>query len=805
MHIREFAELSVSYGINVLPCREDKKPVSSWKRYEVDMYSEFEDFDKSPCTKVAFIAGMVSRNLEVLDIDLKYDLTGKIYGEFEALVKANLPDVKFYIVQTANGNEFYDGGYHYYYRITGRHAKSRKLAKPKGFEKVIIETRGEGGYAITYPSPGYSVVSGSVSEIPTLTEEQYEILLSISTSFDEKIEVASRVISEKSKSGSPFEDYNNRGDVIGLLESRGWKYQYEAGGRVYLSRPEKSRGVSASFNNQTRVLWVFSDNCEGFNNDTGYSPATVFKIAECGGDASLAAKKLFDLGFGDRNAKKVPDMQQLVDENGSTRKFWYFDEEDRCSVIRYAFRQWLQESGVYRFRRADDDYLIVMIKDKIIKETFRPDIKKMVYDYLKVQDRSFELYEYFSNKEKHIFSDGFFEELDVVNDRSDFYIMKDTASHAFKFFKNCVVIVDKDGIKEIPHSECYGYIWSNQIMNRDFKYTEEKGDWGQFLLNISNGDSARARSLMSVLGYLCYTFKQSDFCPAIVFQDANLIDGKPDGRTGKGLLLKACGNLVNAVIEDGKTFSFDKSFPYQKVKIDTQLYYFDDVPKFFNFERLFSLITEGMPVEKKNLQAFTIEFKDSPKIAVTTNYTIQGEGSSFDDRRIIFELHPHYSNKYKPKDDFGRRFFDEWDALEWNKFDSLMVKGIQMYLQSSILPIKDVLNKEKKLRNLLGKDLFVYCEDVVRNIPILRTDMKNMVETFIGYKIKSQQILGNYFQAYCDYRGIKLEVFKSSGDWYYEFVDKVGVEKSLDINESVQEIKQSEMMFNEIGSEEAPF
>ncbi len=78
---------------------------------------------------------------------------------------------------------------------------------------------------------------------------------------------------------------------------------------------------------------------------------------------------------------------------------------------------------------------------------------------------------------------------------------------------------------------------------------------------------------------------------------------------------------------NGKSFSFDKSFAYQTVSADTQILVFDDVQKNFKFENLFSIITEGITLEKKNKDAFKIPVSKSPKILITTNYTIGGVGA----------------------------------------------------------------------------------------------------------------------------------------------------------------------------------
>ena len=80
----------------------------------------------------------------------------------------------------------------------------------------------------------------------------------------------------------------------------------------------------------------------------------------------------------------------------------------------------------------------------------------------------------------------------------------------------------------------------------------------------------------------------------------------PEGGTGKGLLVNAVSNLKKVTILDGKTFDKNKSFAYQVVTTSTQILVFDDVKKNFDFEGLFSLITEGITLEKKNKDAINL-------------------------------------------------------------------------------------------------------------------------------------------------------------------------------------------------------
>ena len=136
---------------------------------------------------------------------------------------------------------------------------------------------------------------------------------------------------------------------------------------------------------------------------------------------------------------------------------------------------------------------------------------------------------------------------------------------------------------------------------------------------------------------------------------------------------------------DGKTFEFNKSFPYQTVSTDSQVLVFDDVKKNFSFESLFSVITEGITLEYKGQDAIKIPVEKSPKILITTNYTIGGVGGSFDRRKFEVEMSDYFNSKYTPEDEFGHMLFDDWSADDWIKFDNYMINCLQGYLSTGLV------------------------------------------------------------------------------------------------------------------------
>jgi hypothetical protein len=188
---------------------------------------------------------------------------------------------------------------------------------------------------------------------------------------------------------------------------------------------------------------------------------------------------------------------------------------------------------------------------------------------------------------------------------------------------------------------------------------------------------------------LLHAHKNLSFCPAVILND-EIISDNPNGGTGKGLFMNALSKMKKLVVIDGKSFLFERSFAYQLVSADTQILCFDDVKKHFDFERLFSIVTEGLTLEKKNKDAIKIPFSKSPKIAITTNYAIKGSGNSFARRKWELELHQHYNENYSPLDEFKKLMFSDWSDNDWCEFDNYMIQCLTGYLTTGLVKSKFV-------------------------------------------------------------------------------------------------------------------
>jgi hypothetical protein len=330
--------------------------------------------------------------------------------------------------------------------------------------------------------------------------------------------------------------------------------------------------------------------------------------------------------------------------------------------------------------------------------------------------------------------------------------LRDTKSSAFFTFKNTLVEITKDNILYHPYSNFNACIWQKQIIDHDFEFVKSGCDFHKFLLNISGGNNERFSALMSSIGYLLHTYKNPSITKAIIYCDEDS-SHELEGRTGKSLVVKAIGKLRNCLTLDGKNSKINETFSFQNVELSTQIINFNDVNKNFNFESLFSILTEGIKVEKKYRDSFFISFEDSPRIVITTNHTIQGKGGSFEDRMFEVEFSNHYNKAHKPQDDFGKLFFSEWNKEEWNKFHSFMMICVMYYLKNGLKSYPHINLQNRKLVQEYGeyfikfvdsleldkeydkKELFLhFCEENFGIITFEQRTFTNMIRDYAKSK-----------------------------------------------------------------------
>lgn len=364
-------------------------------------------------------------------------------------------------------------------------------------------------------------------------------------------------------------------------------------------------------------------------------------------------------------------------------------------------------------------------------------------------------------------------------------LLEDTKESKYLFYNNCVVRVSKEGIETYKydqldmmleiHIEDNGkYIWSNNILDRDFptSFIQEDGistmqgtsdfeifvdcicglsdgltedkygirkSWQKTFIN--SGEyiiaSQRKQSIQNIFGYLMHNNYECNL-KSIMFIDMNKENqGKPAGGTGKGIIGKALARMMNRTDDDskyiappGKNFDPEDERRYSDGDITTQLIHVEDIKKNFQFEAFFNDVTDGA-VFRKMYQDKT---KHRVKIMLSSNQAIDLSAPSCKRRMVVFELDNFFSERKTPQDIFGKRFFEsQWDRLDWYRFDIFMVSCCLKYMKD-----KDAVGADGRVIGIRQPPLLNYQNSLLSSK--LNSDFiawfETKIEDGLAYKIE---------------------------------------------------------------------
>jgi hypothetical protein len=773
----------LDYGVNAIAVNDKKQAIFPWKKYQSERITKEElkaQMDDERAKGIAIICGSISGGLEVIDIDTKYE-TYPLWASIKGKIPSELY-AKLHIVQTRSN------GYHLYYKCEVIEQNLKLSQRPPTKEEAasnphiksycIIETRGEGGYVVAPPSEGYKVVQKGINVISIEERETlFEIMRSFNEVIEEQVVEAFQRPTSKEYGVSPFDDYNRRGDISDMLVKHGWSIVKENAERTYYLRPGSQADHSGSFNHSMRLFSVFSVNTP-FQVQKGYKPAAVYAILEHNSDFKAAARALLDLGYGEKKTsygdklerqlfskkqngasaeelvqflvqtqrKSIPDATEVVGEleqrwGKEICTFWDIDKKGLPTINRYKLQVFLTQIGGFRLYFYDPNstiYRLVRIQDGFVEESSTEQIKRFIKDYVDKLPDSFDggvtpqdLLELIYKGASVLFSDAFFE----FFDRADIDFLEDKQELAYFPFRNGVVEVRKDNISLRSYGELNKYVWKTQVIDSHIyidqdKLEAEQIEYYRFIHLVSNKSQERTIYGLTLIGYLLHKYKDPSrpFSVILAEETENEASG---GGTGKGIFVKGLGFLNNLVRVDGKNFKVDKNFAFQRVDLDTKILAIEDTRRNVDFEGFYSIITEGITVEKKNKDELFIPFKDSPKVVFTTNYTIPNSGNHAKRRQKVFEFAPYFSPKHSPEDEFGHKLFDDWDIDEWNRFYNLMFTCVQNYLSFGVL---EVANSEKLGRKQIRVQ---YSEEFLDFILVASEEHKS-------YPVKLEQLYNDF-------------------------------------------------------------
>ncbi|MES2590876.1 MAG: CHC2 zinc finger domain-containing protein [Bacteroidota bacterium] len=337
----------------------------------------------------------------------------------------------------------------------------------------------------------------------------------------------------------------------------------------------------------------------------------------------------------------------------------------------------------------------------------------------------------------------------------------------YMYFDKVFWKITSEGIEEKPILELNGHVWRDKIKNfkpslktpmvkverdanRKYKlvfpagYEEaKKCDFFNYLMNTSNFYWRKTHeglfremkkpttpyqapndlesedmtlhfiSKCVAFGYMLHEYFDANRAKAVVGMDGKLSEvGASNGRSGKSLFGVALSKLVPTVTLPGKQKDLtEDKFLLDGVTERTRIVNIDDVRVNFDFEAFFSNIGGAWKINPKGAKAFELQRESSPKILITTNHALNGEGGSFRDRQFLIAFSDFYNEDYRPVDEHGVLFFDEWDVDQWNRFYNFAAVCLQIFFEHGLVtPPMERLEK-RRMRQQMGEAFIEWADN----------------------------------------------------------------------------------------------
>lgn len=196
-----------------------------------------------------------------------------------------------------------------------------------------------------------------------------------------------------------------------------------------------------------------------------------------------------------------------------------------------------------------------------------------------------------------------------------------------------------------------------------------------------------------VIGYLLHRYKDSSRTWMVYAMDGHTReDFLSHGGSGKSILFNVALKKIlrNNYNINGRDISIDKNtHKYDGVSEYTRYLTIEDAHQYLNLDVFFNDITGDLEVNPKGKTPYTVKFAQSPKFALTTNFTGRNLGGSTM-RRLLNTVFSDYYHTQNPENDyletrtpnteFGFNLIEHFDREQNNLFYNTQLFCLQFFL-----------------------------------------------------------------------------------------------------------------------------
>jgi hypothetical protein len=800
--IREFYAL----GIRVLPLGyKDGKFIHPPYSHKFDEgFTEDEalalcdaGYDKG----VAVMHGKCNLMLCAMDFDEKNAPGENLYEKYRHIVD---PDVFRKILWESTRSD----GKHGYF-LCGTMPPGKALASSvTGEEWIACRSAANNGITYCAPSPGYSLLNGSFDDLQELTADEMMHALDAAAQLN-------KWEGHKSKKGNNlpilrapadlshhFKEFDRQVPVdwvIDLLDKEGWttdgnvkRKAFDGQTWEYMRwwRPGKDHREPASANLwlQSKRLSVFTTSTilPAFGGTEAFSHLPSGLLYHFNGRDWKAAYAQIRETSEERQIELPQAIPMAYSVISNNREVWRVDVKGIMDWATRAGYQWMRMSATEEGSR-----ILVRVVDNVIYETDTSDLQR---HYIEEVNRSYAesgpnqvLYAFMPSIVKYMEALPVFEEP----------LVRDERDKSFMFFRNGVLRITKDTADLVKYTDIDGCVFSRHIKDFDYTSTSEHGTFGEFIDMVSI-DAEHKRYIMTALGFILHYYKLRDYAKALMIIEDVDDQEQARGRSGKGIIAQFIEWIRWSVQQDGRNYKSDSQFKMQRIVPGVQVFYLNDPAPTVLMNQFYNFITDDMLIEAKGKKSYTIPFRHSPKILITTNYLPNLESDSDKDRFIVLAIKKTFSASFSVRDAFpGQTFFDDdWGQDDRNGAVRFAIDCIQAYLRHGVVLYQNEEMKrnadQRVVKNIVAETIIEVMEKAIESAKTaqsevqfldmlgemdLRADQPESLRKAFGWRYGELVIYVSRFYHYC-LRGPQLKNYTDKR--FYRainlYIDKMGLE-----------------------------
>ncbi|NDD54425.1 hypothetical protein EBZ39_11215, partial [bacterium] len=605
----------------------------------------------------AVMHGKCNPFLKALDFDEKNAPGKDLYATWSRIIDPDLLS-KLVIEKTRSA------GYHVYFFCPAQVTEKALASSATGSEWIACRSAANNCVTYAAPSPGYEYLQGSLFDLQMLTPDEMAQLCDVAKQLDEYTGEkntkstylpAVQVPAEYSAAITKFDADCDASFILDLLRQNGWTI----GSRVH-EKPVNGE--------KWQYVKVWRPQIEG-----------------------VAPEMQIEL-------PKVTPMAFPTPTRGG---------QDVWRVEVKGIIEWAENAG-YRWMRmsSTDDTVVQLVRvvDNIIYHCDEKDLQRL---YREEVARN-----YAGEHESRVLLAFMPQIMKYMAALPNFEgtLMRDERHASYIYFSNGALRITRDNVELNKYTDLPGCVFSRNIKSFEYRQFEGQGDFGRFLKNVAHDDD-HLRYMMSCLGYMLHDYKLRNFAKALMMIEDVEDQDEARGRSGKGLIAQFYESVRTCVQQDGRNYKSDSQFKMQQVVPGVQGFHLNDPAPTILMNQFYNYITDDWLVEAKGKKSYTIPFRMSPKIMITTNYLPNLESDSDKDRFIIMSIKKHYGSTHSLRDDFpGTIFFsDEWTNDQWMEAMNVAIMCIQLYLKHGVISYTntqmDRNNNQRLIKTLVPESI----------------------------------------------------------------------------------------------------